>query len=83
MPALDKKGAPMTVTEYDEILERASHLDEQSQIKLLADLAAMVRDGRQRQKRHSIMEFKGIAKGLWDDIGVEEYIKQERDSWER
>ncbi len=76
------EGTTMPVTEYDEILERASHLDAQSQIKLLADLAAMVRDGGKRRKLHDITEFQGIAKGLWSDIGVEEYIKRERDSWE-
>ena len=71
----------MPVTEYDEVLERASHLDAQSQISLLADLAALVRDGDQHRKRHDITEFQGIAKKLWDDVGVEEYIKQERGSW--
>ncbi len=76
-----KKGIPMSVTEYDEVLERASHLDTQLQISLLADLAALVRDGGQYPKRHDITEFQGIAKNLWDDIGVDEYIKQERDSW--
>ncbi len=71
----------MPVTEYDEVLERASHLDAQSQISLLADLAALVRDGDLHRKRHDITEFQGIAKKLWDDVGVEEYIKQERGSW--
>ncbi len=72
----------MPVTEYDDVLERASHLDAQSQISLLADLAALVRDGGQRRKCHDITEFQGIAKRLWDDVGVDEYIKQERNSWE-
>ncbi len=73
-------GTP--VTEYEEILDRASHLDSQSQISLLTDLAALVRDGGNRRKQHDITEFQGITKGLWADVGVEEYIKQERDSWE-
>ncbi len=72
----------MPVTEYDDVLERASHLDTQLQISLLADLAALVRDGGERRKRHDITEFQGIAKRLWDDVGVDAYIKQERDSWE-
>jgi hypothetical protein len=71
----------MLATEYSEVLERASSLDTQSQISLLADLAALVRDDGQRRKLHDITEFQGIAKRLWDDVGVEEYIKQERDSW--
>ncbi len=72
----------MPVTEYEEILERASHLDAQSQINLIADLAALVRDGGSRRKQRDITEFQGIAKGLWADVGVDEYIRQERNSWE-
>lgn len=64
----------MTVSEYSDILERVSHLDTKAQIRLLADLALLVRDGKSPRELHDITEFQGIAKGVWDDVGVEEYI---------
>ncbi len=72
----------MSVSEYNEILERVTHLDTQARIRLLADLAILLRDGDSTRKLHDITEFQGIAKGVWDDVDVQDYIKQERDSWE-
>ena len=71
----------MSTTGYGDLLERASHLDAQSKISLLADLAALVRDGGQQKKRHDIMEFEGIAEGVWKDVDVQAYLDRERDSW--
>ena len=73
----------MPVTEYADLLERASHLDARAQIGLLADLAVLVRDGgRQQGKRRGIMEFEGIAEGTWSGVDVREYLDRERNSWD-
>ena len=71
----------MSMTGYGDLLERASHLDSQSQISLLADLAVLVRDGDKQKKRHDIMEFEGIAEGVWEGVDVQAYLDRERDSW--
>jgi hypothetical protein len=34
-------------------------------------------------KTHSILELKGLGKELWQGIDVDEYIRKERESWER
>ena len=34
-------------------------------------------------KTHSIMELAGLGADYWRSIDVDEYIRQERDSWER
>ena len=72
----------MPTTEYSYLLERISHLDSQSQINLLADLAVLVRDGGSPEKRHGIMKFVGIAKGTWKNVDVQEYLNRERDLWD-
>ena len=72
----------MSTTEYGDLLERASHLDAKSQMSLLADLAALVRDGGKQKKRHDIMEFEGIAEGLWEGVDVQAYLDGERNSWD-
>ena len=75
-------GFQMSPTEYGLLLERASNLDAQAQMCLLADLAAMVRDGGRPKERHGIMEFMGIAKGSWKNADVQGYLEEERASWE-
>jgi hypothetical protein len=34
-------------------------------------------------KTHSILELEGLGKEIWRDIDVDEYIRKERESWER
>lgn len=36
-----------------------------------------------RRYKPSIMKLKGVGKGLWEGIDAQEYVNQERDSWER
>lgn len=72
----------MTVREYNELLDRVSRLAPQEQVNLLADIATLLRDAGVARKRHSIMEFEGLANGLWKDVDVAAYIKRERDSWD-
>jgi hypothetical protein len=38
---------------------------------------------RQRKGKHSIMELKGLGKESWRSIDVDEYLRQERASWDR
>jgi hypothetical protein len=35
-----------------------------------------------KQKRHSILELRGLGKELWKDIDPVEHVRQERDSWD-
>ena len=34
-------------------------------------------------RKRSILELRGLGKEIWEGIDPVEYIKQERDSWER
>lgn len=34
-------------------------------------------------KKSSVKELRGLGKKVWEDIDVEQYVKRERDSWER
>jgi hypothetical protein len=45
------------------------------------DLLIQRKDGS--QKRYSILDFRGIGHGTWDDVGgVDEFLRQERASWD-
>lgn len=34
------------------------------------------------QKRGRLSELKGIGKGTWEDVDIDEFIREERDSWD-
>jgi hypothetical protein len=51
------------------------------QLRLLEDLAALVRRQMSEQPRHSIMELQGLGKEIWEDMEAQDYIDQERASW--
>lgn len=71
----------MTVREYNDLLERISHLPQQEKVDLLAELASQVRDGNRKGKKRSIMELEGLGKEIWAGIDAQEYVDRERDSW--
>ena len=35
------------------------------------------------ERKRDLRDLKGVGKDLWRAIDVDEYIRQERDSWER
>jgi hypothetical protein len=72
----------MSTRTYDEILSRIQLLPPEDQLQLLADLALMLRHQVTAEPQHSIMELKGLGKEVWQDIDVEKYIEEERNSWD-
>lgn len=66
---------------YEEILQKAQLLPSEELDRLLQDLATMSQQRKKRQRRHSIMELKGLGKEVWEGIDVEKYIDEERNSW--
>ncbi|HEX5471960.1 MAG TPA: hypothetical protein VFW73_08735 [Lacipirellulaceae bacterium] len=64
-------------TSYDEILKRArSELSAEEQSKLINELHASSSKGH-----HSVLELEGLGQHVWEGLVPEQYIRQERDSW--
>lgn len=67
---------------YQEILDGIKSLQPEEQLKLLKAIAAALLESlRTKDINHSIMELKGLGKGLWKGIDAQEYVDQERESW--
>ena len=70
---------------YKEVLAQAQLLSLEDEARLLAELT---RDLRQRiekssKPRYNVLDFEGIAQGVWDEVGgVDEFLEQERASWD-
>ena len=72
----------MSTIAYYEVLDRAQRLAPADQLRLLEELAALVRHQITAQKRRSILELEGLGKEIWQDVDAQEYIDRERASWD-
>ncbi len=69
-----------TIT-YDETLSRVRQLTPFDQLRLLEELAVIVRYQVEVRQPRSILELEGLGKDIWEGIDAQEYIDQERASW--
>ena len=73
----------MTSEAYRKVLQMARELPMEEQLQLIEDLISGVRHRVKAIPLHDIMEFNSIAKETWEDVDVEKYIDDERNSWDR
>ena len=67
----------MSTNAYEDILRRVrSELSALEQLRLINELHASSSKGR-----HSILELEGLGKHIWEGIDPDEYVREERDSW--
>ncbi len=71
----------MTTTAYHEVLSRVQHLTPTDQLRLLDELATLVRRQATARTRRSILELQGLGKEIWQGIDAQEYVNRERASW--
>lgn len=68
-------------TTYTETLEQVRNLDPEDQLRLLEDIAMLVRQSLAGRPRRSILELRGLGKEIWEGIDAQNYVEQERASW--
>jgi hypothetical protein len=73
----------MSTNAYEEALNYARQLPTDEQLLLLQELAALVRQQItiKEEPLHTFLELEGLGKEVWEGIDAQEYINQERDSW--
>ena len=71
----------MSTTAYYEVLSRVQSLTPADQLRLLEELAALVRRQVTTRPRRSILELQGLGKEIWRGIDAQEYVDRERASW--
>lgn len=65
---------------HSELLTIIQNLDTDEQLKLLEELAIIVRS-KVKKKKRSILELEGLGKEIWESVDAQEYVDRERDSW--
>jgi hypothetical protein len=71
------------MSNYQELLEQAKNLTPEEQLKLVENLSILIRQQLKMtsKPKRSILELRGLGKEIWGNIDAQEYINQERDSW--
>jgi len=66
---------------YDQAKRSVQALGPADQLRLIAELVGRLSGELERQPRRSLLELQGLGKGVWRNIDVDEYLHQERSSW--
>ena len=66
---------------YESALQMAESLSHDEQLRLIEELRVRASEGDAHEPRHSIMELCGLGKEIWEGIDAQEYVNQERASW--
>ncbi len=71
----------MSVTSYQHIITEIKELDLTEQLRLLEEMAGIIRNNATPLKTRSILDLQGKGKDIWKNIDAQEYIDKERSSW--
>ena len=71
----------MSTTVYHDVVSRVQRLPAADQLRLLEELAVLVRHRVTTRPRRSILELQGLGKEIWQGVDVQGYVDQERASW--
>jgi len=76
-------AAHKTHLTYDDVVATLPHLDPEEQLNLLEVLSSVLkkRIAPGTARKHSLLELEGLGEGIWSKLDVDEYVRQERDSW--
>lgn len=69
------------MTPYQELRRQVEDLTPDEQLRLLEEIASLVRHRVSPKPKRSMMELEGLGKEVWQGVDAQEYVDQERASW--
>lgn len=66
---------------YNQVISEIRTLNLSDQLRLLEDMAVLIRKKAIQATPRSILELKGNGKQIWKGVDVKSYLDQERSSW--
>ncbi|MDJ0541727.1 MAG: hypothetical protein PX481_24235 [Microcystis sp. M53603_WE2] len=81
IPSNEEPQGVKSMTTYQDVRRQVENLTPDEQLRLLKELAVMVRRPMLVKPKHSIMELEGLGKEIWNGLDAQEYVNQERASW--
>jgi hypothetical protein len=71
----------MAAYTYETALQIAESLSHDDQERLIRELSARAANPAPTEPKHSIMELCGLGAEIWEGIDAQEYVNNERASW--
>jgi hypothetical protein len=71
----------MSTADYNQVISEIKNLDLSDQLRLLEEMATLIRKTTIRPMPRSILELKGKGKEIWKGLDVKSYLDKERSSW--
>lgn len=71
----------MPEANYNQVIAKIKTLNLSDQLRMLEELATLIRKKTSQVKPRSILELKGKGKDIWKGLNVKTYIDEERSSW--
>ena len=71
----------MSDATYNQVISEIKTLNLSDQLRLLEEMAALIRKKASKTEPRSILELKGKGKNIWKRLNVKAYIDEERSSW--
>ncbi|OGR02687.1 MAG: hypothetical protein A2511_00290 [Deltaproteobacteria bacterium RIFOXYD12_FULL_50_9] len=66
---------------YSQVVSEINQLSLTDQLRLLEEMASLIRRKTIAGTTRSILELQGKGKEIWEDIDVRKYLDEERTSW--
>ena len=67
---------------YNQVISEIKTLNLSDQLRLLEEMATLIRRRTSKTEPRSILELKGKGKDIWKGLNVKAYIDEERSSWD-
>ncbi len=71
----------MPEANYNQVISEIKTLNLSDQLRLLEEMAMLIRKKTNKTKPRNILELKGKGKDVWKGLNVKAYIDKERSSW--
>jgi len=71
----------MPEAKYNQVISEIKALDLSDQLRLLEQMAVIIRQKTSTGRTRSILELKGKGKDIWKGLDVKKYLDEERSSW--
>lgn len=72
----------MNTISYEQVLQMTQKLDLREQLRLLKAITQLIQSQMEVPKRHSVMELEGLGAEHWHGLEAQEYVNEERASWD-
>ncbi|MBV9038422.1 MAG: hypothetical protein JO182_28295 [Acidobacteriaceae bacterium] len=72
----------MAASPYETAVRAFEALSPKDQAKLLMEISGRVRSRELSSKQRNILELQGLGKEVWEGVDAQEYVRNERASWD-